>query len=135
MAFVAIDHASILQGNGVSWIKPERLVVILQGKVVFALQAVDDGAAVESSGKTGGDLDRLIMILNGLIILAFVPVGDGAVVEGGGEQARARAPVIDHIGALQSGRSPRGLPAIVHVFLAAASTGNTSRSIVDASKF
>ena len=63
------------------WPEFDRLVVIQDGAVVFALLVVGHAAVVVGAGKFGVELDCLVIIRNGAVIVAFEPVADAAIVE------------------------------------------------------
>src|SRR5262249_60215385 len=60
----------------------DRLVVIEDSAVVFAVLVVGDAAVVVGDGEFGVELDRLVVVRNGAVIVALEPVPDAAIVEG-----------------------------------------------------
>jgi hypothetical protein len=83
LAFGIIGVAAVVERIGVVRIKPDRLIIILDGAVVFAFGLIGDAAVIERIDVVRIKPDCLVEIRDRAVGLALGAIGGAAIVERG----------------------------------------------------
>ncbi len=76
---LSVDEPAVVERACVAGLKPDSLVVVLNGAIEIALLFISEATVVERFRDIGLQTDRLIEVLDGLIIVRLVGIGEAAI--------------------------------------------------------